>query len=269
MSPPHVRAPSGARRNTRSSARVTQTRTQHIPIVIDVDEINTPEYDPHTTQVVEERNPSQEARHSEEEVETKTSDGSRGKEPQQCDQTIDSLQQGLDPEEEHETENQSVPEVRGSSPQGKKKVQAKSSPQGISCTQMKLAIVIPKIPKGLKAVDEMVGGVHTMKYFDHGVADIVKFPDLVQPNYMESRGEGPSGAPLLEPMQWILGLYNTWIMNFLDIPHFGCSKHINGCVKQLLARVQGGILWMDRPVPINFDLIATITGLPTDGEKTK
>jgi hypothetical protein len=45
------------------------------------------------------------------------------------------------------------------------------------------------------------------------------------------------------------------------------GKHINGCVKKLLAWVHGGILWMDRPVPINVDLIATITGLPMDGEK--
>jgi hypothetical protein len=86
-------------------------------------------------------------------------------------------------------------------------------------------------------------------------------------SYLESRGEGPSGAPLLEPAQWILGLYNIGIMNLLDIPHFGCGKYINGCVKQLLARVHGGILWMDRLVPINVDLIAEITGLPTDGEK--
>jgi hypothetical protein len=48
-------------------------------------------------------------------------------------------------------------------------------------------------------------------------------------------------------------------MNLLDIPHFGHGKHINGCVKQLLERVHGGILWMDRPVPINVDLITTIT----------
>jgi hypothetical protein len=51
------------------------------------------------------------------------------------------------------------------------------------------------------------------------------------------------------------------------MPHFGCGKHINGCVKKLLERVYGGILWMERPVPINVDLIATITGLPIDGEK--
>jgi hypothetical protein len=113
----------------------------------------------------------------------------------------------------------------------------------------------------------MVGGVDTMKYFDHDVVETVKFPNLAQHNYMESRGEGPSGAPLLEPAQWILGLYNTWIMNLLDIPHFGHGKHINGRVKQLLARINGGILWMDRTMPINVDLIAAITGIPMDGEK--
>jgi hypothetical protein len=55
-------------------------------------------------------------------------------------------------------------------------------------------------------------------------------------------------------------------MNLLDFPHFGWGKHINACIKKLLARVHGGILWMDRSVPITVDLIATITGLPTDGE---
>jgi hypothetical protein len=56
-------------------------------------------------------------------------------------------------------------------------------------------------------------------------------------------------------------------MNLLDIPHFRRRETHKQCVKQLLARVHRGILWMDRPVPINVDLIATITGLPTDGEK--
>jgi hypothetical protein len=58
-------------------------------------------------------------------------------------------------------------------------------------------------------------------------------------------------------------------MNLLDISHFGHRKYINGCVKNLLARVNGGILWMGRPVPINFDLITEIIGLPTDGEKSE
>jgi hypothetical protein len=112
----------------------------------------------------------------------------------------------------------------------------------------------------------MVGRVTSIKYSDHDVADVTKFPDLASQNYLESRGEGSSGMPLLEPTQWILGLYNTGIMNLLDVPHFGWGKHINACIKQLLARVHDGILWMDRSVPITVDLIAAITGLPTDGE---
>jgi hypothetical protein len=73
--------------------------------------------------------------------------------------------------------------------------------------------------------------------------------------------------PLLESMQWILWLYNTDIMNLLDVPHFGWGKHINSCIKKLLAQVHGMILWMDRPMPIMVDLIAAITRLPKDGEK--
>jgi hypothetical protein len=99
------------------------------------------------------------------------------------------------------------------------------------------------------------------------VVDVTKFPDLASQNYLESRGEGSSGMPVLEPTQWILGIYNTSIMNLLDVPHFGRGKHINACIKQLLACMHGIILWMDRPVCITVDLNAGITWLPTDGEK--
>jgi hypothetical protein len=127
--------------------------------------------------------------------------------------------------------------------------------------------MIPNIHEGVKAKDDMVGGVDTIKYFDHGIGDAVKFLDLAPQNYLESRGEGPSGAPLLEPTQWILGLYNTRIMNLLDISHFGHGKHINGCVKKLLERMHGEILWMDKSIPINLDLIITIMGIHIHGEK--
>jgi hypothetical protein len=94
-----------------------------------------------------------------------------------------------------------------------------------------------------------------------------KFLVFVSQVYMERKGEGPSGDPILEPKQWISSLYNTGIMNLLDIPHFGRGKDVNACVKPFLALVHGGILWMERSVSIYVDLIANITGLPTDGEK--
>jgi hypothetical protein len=65
---------------------------------------------------------------------------------------------------------------------------------------------MPKIPKGVKINDNMVGGVNSPKYSDHDVFEAIKFPDLEAKSYLERRGEGPSGAPLLEPAQWILGL---------------------------------------------------------------
>jgi hypothetical protein len=37
------------------------------------------------------------------------------------------------------------------------------------------------------------------------------------------------------------------------------------CVKKLLAVTHGGDIWLDKPVPINVELIAQITGLPTRG----
>jgi hypothetical protein len=53
----------------------------------------------------------------------------------------------------------------------------------------------------------------------------------------------------------------------LDILHFGHGKNVGLCAKQLLARVHGGILWMDRTGPIDVDLIAKIIGFPTSGVK--
>jgi hypothetical protein len=54
-------------------------------------------------------------------------------------------------------------------------------------------------------------------------------------------------------------------MNLLKIPHFGRGKDVNSCVKKLLAKVHGGLFWMERLVPIYVYLIENITRLPTDG----
>jgi hypothetical protein len=42
---------------------------------------------------------------------------------------------------------------------------------------------------------------------------------------------------------------------------------VNNCVKQLLAVLHGGFLWLDEPVSIDVELISFITGLPSNGEK--
>jgi hypothetical protein len=99
------------------------------------------------------------------------------------------------------------------------------------------------------------------------VKDTDKFPEFVPQVYMESKGEGPSRTPILDPKKWIAGLYSTCIMNLLEIPHFRRCKDVNACVKHLLALIHGGILWMERHVSIDVDLIAEIISLPTYGGK--
>jgi hypothetical protein len=66
-------------------------------------------------------------------------------------------------------------------------------------TQAELSIVMSKIPNEVKTGYNMVGGVDSRKYSNHDVSDATKFPYLESQSYLESWGEGPSGAPLLEP----------------------------------------------------------------------
>jgi hypothetical protein len=113
--------------------------------------------------------------------------------------------------------------------------------------------------------DDMVGRVTAIKYSDHDVTDVTNFPDLSLQVYLESRGAGSSCMPLIDTMQWILGLYNIGIMNLLDAPHFGRGKSINSYVKKLLEHIHGRILWIDRLVLVTVDLIARIIGLTIDG----
>jgi hypothetical protein len=78
-----------------------------------------------TTHMEEEQNPAQGGWQPEEDAERTESDVSRGKGMQQEEQATDStqqgLEQGLEPEEDHETELEAIPIVGVSSPQGKKK----------------------------------------------------------------------------------------------------------------------------------------------------
>jgi hypothetical protein len=94
---------------------------------------------------------------------------------------------------------------------------------------------LPKIPSRVCVDDDMIGGVTTIKYSNHDVADVTKFLNLASHNYLESRGEGSSSMTVLESTQWILGLYNTGVMNLQDVSHFVRVKHINAHIKKQLA----------------------------------
>ena len=52
----------------------------------------------------------------------------------------------------------------------------------------------------------------------------------------------------------------------LNVPHFGCSTPVTVVVKQLLALVHDGNLWIgDERIPINGELVSKIIGLSKEG----
>jgi hypothetical protein len=129
-------------------------------------------------------------------------------------------------------------------------------------------IILPHILDVVIVVEEMLGKVEKLKYVDHDVTDTTKFPDLAQEIYLENKEElGPLGNPILELAQWITILYNLSIMNLLEIPHFEHGNNVSNCAKQLLERVPRGIMWMEKTVHINVDIIKKIIGFPTNGVK--
>ena len=71
---------------------------------------------------------------------------------------------------------------------------------------------------------------------------------------------------VLKPQKWAEGLTIVGLTDMLFIPHFGHSIQVNTYVKQLLVWFHKGYLWLDQPYPVNDELIARITGLPTKGK---
>jgi hypothetical protein len=93
--------------------------------------------------------------------------------------------------------------------------------------------VLPHIPAGVQVLPNLLGCIDKLRYADQDVKYTDKFPEFENKCTQESKGTGPSGDPILEPKQWITGLYNTGVMNLLEIPHFGRGKDVNNYVKQL------------------------------------
>jgi len=125
-------------------------------------------------------------------------------------------------------------------------------------------ITLPHLPNAVITVDDMLGNVPKLRYADHDVCNVDKFQDLAVETYLKNIGEiGPLGKPIMEPVQWIIGLYSSGMMNLLDTLHFGHSKNFELCVNHIVTYIHGGIIWMDTPVQIAVALISKIIGLST------
>jgi hypothetical protein len=60
-------------------------------------------------------------------------------------------------------------------------------------------LTLPRIPKGVTILPDILGCVEKLKYFDHDVTDRGNFPKFSPQVYMERKGTILSGVPILEP----------------------------------------------------------------------
>jgi hypothetical protein len=70
-------------------------------------------------------------------------------------------------------------------------------------TQIQIELSVPHIPELIIIVEDMLGCVPKLRYADHDVTEVAKFPELAQEVYMENRGSTSKGIPIMEPKQWI------------------------------------------------------------------
>jgi hypothetical protein len=61
------------------------------------------------------------------------------------------------------------------------------------CRQAATTIVLPCIPEGVQAMPNLLGCVERLRYSDHDVADVDKFPEFARQVYLDSVGTGPFG----------------------------------------------------------------------------
>jgi hypothetical protein len=96
-------------------------------------------------------------------------------------------------------------------------------------------ITLPYLPYTMVIVDDMLGNVPKLRYSDHDMRDVAKFPDLAEETYLTNTGEiGPLCKLIMEHTQWIMGLYKYGIMNLLDITYFRHGKNVRLFIKKIV-----------------------------------
>jgi hypothetical protein len=99
------------------------------------------------------------------------------------------------------------------------------------------------------------GHVGKLRYSNHNVSNETKYPELVPQVFKQKIVVNQLGEMITQPHQWAVGLDSTRILGLLKIPHFGRGQYTTTCIKKLLAVRHGGDIWLDKPVPVTFELI--------------
>lgn len=82
-----------------------------------------------------------------------------------------------------------------------------------------------------------------------------KYPQFEPNKYLQSIYYEEAGVIRVEPMKWVVGIQDVGLLNMLYVPHFGRNNINTICMRQLLALVHDGCLWLRTPFPIDDMLI--------------
>ena len=114
----------------------------------------------------------------------------------------------------------------------------------------------------MQLVETMTWKIDQLKYAYHDTNDLGKFPQFAPRTYLHFVKYSETGVTLLEVKQWAAGLEQDGLLKMLNAPHFGRSTQVTMVVKQLLALVHDGHLWIgSQKITIDGELIHRIIGL--------
>lgn len=103
-------------------------------------------------------------------------------------------------------------------------------------------ISMPLIPQVIPFIEDVFGNISLVKFDDYDLENEETFLDLALEYYLDRVLY--DDVVKVEPMLWARGLSNAGILNLLNIPHFGRYNITTICVRQLLALVNEGCLWI-------------------------
>jgi hypothetical protein len=109
------------------------------------------------------------------------------------------------------------------------------------------------------------GKVEHVKLFNLDLTDSALFPQMHPNIFWELAPDGTRDMHFISKKEFI-DLFNSTIMNLIDLLVFGTTDELAHCMKFLISRVHDKILWLDKKYPIHAQDIQQLTGLSSEGE---
>jgi len=79
--------------------------------------------------------------------------------------------------------------------------------------ELKYELVEPEIPLGVIIKDDMLNAVGSLRYANHDLTNMNKFPKLAPNKYKIIRLTLDSQEIIVEPKEWVIRLEKTGILN--------------------------------------------------------